>query len=86
MPTFYPYNSKTPPFTVKNLGWLLKHSSEVTLIIIDEGSIDQYGALMRAHTDKGMFFCSWESFTLAQKWIDRPCLRHARKLVRKQED
>jgi hypothetical protein len=70
---------------VKNLGWLLKHASEVTRIrfipVDPEGAYGDYDLLVIAETEDGTeYHTLYACVTLAREWFKRPSLRHAQQV------
>lgn len=60
-------------FSVKNLGWLLRHWREVQSFDLLEFS---HGGLMVAHLRGGGYYLAdWASFELMRDWVSRPVFR-----------
>lgn len=77
--------------TVTNLGWLRKHAADVKTIRLVKFTAADRKALpctreahhadgrMTAWLEDGTIYeCFWASFELAQEWVKRPSLRHAK--------
>lgn len=69
---------------VKNVGWLLRHASEVTEICVSKcGQGPHYTARLsadgkRADGTEFTYMCDFGSFDVACRWVRRPSLRHAK--------
>lgn len=82
MPVVYT-NDGSVVKTVKNLDWLLRHSSEVKEIRLDsfnwsddDGNMDRAEMLVELMGGK-FFMTSWADKNLCLQWIKRPSLLHA---------
>jgi hypothetical protein len=81
MPPFVIYPSGRRR-NVTNLGWLLRHASEVSRIsfypVDARGAYRHYDLLIVAETEDGTeYHTLYASATLARQWFRRPSLRHA---------
>lgn len=68
------------PKAVKNLGWLIRHASQVTHITLsdrDDGA--RCGCKLTALLDYGATFSTcFNSLQIAREWITRRSLKHAK--------
>jgi hypothetical protein len=62
---------------VKNLGWLLRHASDVEFIsIVRRADSSRWDCDLHVHlTDNREYRTPFASFEICKRWIDRPCLR-----------
>jgi hypothetical protein len=73
-----------PPFEVKNLGWLLRHASQVktiTLVERDDGA--RCGCILHALLSGGVKYrCAFNSTDICLRWVTRRSLKGARLINR----
>lgn len=66
---------------VKNLGWLLRHASEVSWVHVHKPVIDigGYNAVLTAGTRDGQVYAIlFADKSILEDWLDRPSLSHVR--------
>jgi hypothetical protein len=62
----------------RNLGWLLRNAAHVTVLSLSRHT---EGARLAADGQRNgqlfTFVCDFADYGIAQRWLARPCLRHA---------
>ena len=66
---------------VKNLGWLLRHAYQAEHITITRIDSDRWDCELQVVLGDLLYVCTFADFTICERWVKRPSLRHADVLV-----
>lgn len=66
---------------VKNLGWLLRHASDVTSVALYSNGLNGNEVSLVATGEGWVFYSPFACASVAEEWIKRPALAHASKVT-----